>query len=138
MNSTNSHLGYLTLNTNNGYITSSSSALEWNNTAPTTTHFTVGNHTHLNASGGTYVAYLFAHDTDADSIIKCGDFTVSNNVQTAGQFFDTEFGFEPKYVTLKASSRAQEWKQYDTVRGLGYNINAVSYTHLTLPTKRIV
>ena len=123
MNSTNSHLGYLTLNTNNGYTTSSSSALEWNNTAPTTTHFTVGNHTQLNASGGTYVAYLFAHDTDADSIIKCGNFTVSNNVQTAGQFFDTEFGFEPMHVTLKAISRSQEYKVYDTARGLGFNQN---------------
>tara|TARA_B100000212_G_scaffold24145_1_gene16054 strand:+ start:1279 stop:3402 length:2124 start_codon:yes stop_codon:yes gene_type:complete len=119
-NSGSGHLGYLRLNANSAFQTSSS---QWNDTAPTTTHFTVGSAQDTNGSGGTYVAYLFAHDTDADSIIKCGDFTVSNNAQTAGQFFDTEFGFEPNYVTLKATSRAQEWKQYDTVRGLGYNLN---------------
>ena len=52
----------------------------WWYTAPTSTDFTVGSNVDVNASGGTYVAYLFAHN-DGDGgfnggdIIKCGSYT---------------------------------------------------------------
>jgi hypothetical protein len=60
----------------------------WNNTAPTATQFTVGTKDGTNASGGTYVAYLFAHDAggfgDAgtDSVVSCGSYT--GNGSTSG------------------------------------------------------
>jgi hypothetical protein len=38
----------------------------WNSTNPTASEFTVGTNTLVNASGATYVAYLFAHDPSAD------------------------------------------------------------------------
>ena len=34
----------------------------WYDTAPTTTQFTLGYNSNVNASGGSYVAYLWAHD----------------------------------------------------------------------------
>ena len=37
-----------------------SSSATWNNTAPTSTHFTVGTNTDVNGSGSNYIAYLFA------------------------------------------------------------------------------
>ena len=48
--------------------------------APTSTSFTLGPNVNgaplLNASGATYVAYLFAHDATSDGIIQCGSYTV--------------------------------------------------------------
>ena len=37
-------------------------AAMWNNTDPTSTHFTVGTNSNVNGSGRTFVAYIFAHD----------------------------------------------------------------------------
>ncbi len=37
----------------------------WNDTDPTKNQFTVGSSTKVNASGGTYIAYIFAHGTGA-------------------------------------------------------------------------
>ena len=57
----------------------------WNDTAPTSTDFTVSNNNLNNGNGATYVAYLFAHndgdgdfgpDSDQD-IIKCGSSLVA-------------------------------------------------------------
>ena len=48
----------------------------WNDTLPTDVDFTVGTADNTNASGETYVAYLFAHDTDPDEgMIQCGSYT---------------------------------------------------------------
>ena len=69
----------LTLNTTAAADTSSA---YWNNTNPTSTHFTLGNAGGpRNENGVSYVAYLFAHDEqeygeDSDeAIIKCGSYT---------------------------------------------------------------
>ena len=48
---------YLRLNTNNGEATS---ADLWNNTAPTSTNFSLGSGNAVNKNGDNYVAYLFA------------------------------------------------------------------------------
>jgi len=56
-------------------------ATRWNSTTPTSTVFSLGTEATVNASGGTYVAYLFAHDAggfgDAgdQSVVKCGSYT---------------------------------------------------------------
>ena len=44
----------------------------WNSTAPTAAHFTVGNNAGVNASGGSYVAYLFA---EVPGFSKFGSYT---------------------------------------------------------------
>ena len=65
----------------------SDSSTRWNDTAPTSTEFTLGNESSVNGSGISYVAYLFAHndddgefgpDGDAD-IIKCGSYAGSDH-----------------------------------------------------------
>ena len=92
----------------------------WNNTAPTSSVFTVGTHAEVNADGGTYVAYLFAHDEevfgpDSDKkIISCGNYT--GNGSTAGPVVNA--GLEPQWLLIKRSSGTEEWLLLDTMRGL--------------------
>jgi hypothetical protein len=93
----------------------------WLDTAPTTTNFRVGSDSTVNASGGTYVAYLFAHnDGDGDfgptgdqDIIKCGSYTGNGN--NTGVFVD--LGFEPQWVMIKKTSGTQDWNVIDVMRG---------------------
>jgi hypothetical protein len=91
----------------------------WNNTNPTSTHFTVGSSPTVNNNGGTYVAYIFAHEdasfgTDGDeSIIKCGTFTSSSFTTNV----DINLGFEPQFFLVKKSSGSGDWWMIDTMRG---------------------
>jgi len=98
-----------------------------NDTAPTATHFTVGDGALSNTNGQTYVAYLFAHN-DGDGkfgdgtqdIIKCGSYT--GNGSTTGPTVD--LGFEPQWVMLKRTDSADEWFMYDVMRGFDYSTTA--------------
>jgi len=94
----------------------------WNNTDPTDSVFTVGTDTDTNVSGGSFVAYIFAHnngdgefgpDGDAD-IIKCGSYT-GNGASPAGPIVD--LGFEPQWLLIKNTSASANWYIYDTMRG---------------------
>lgn len=82
-----------------------------NNTAPTASVFTVHSNANVNGSGGTYVAYLFAHD--APGLIQCGTFTA--NASGAGT---ATLGWRPQFILLKASSTTGDWLMYDTTRGI--------------------
>jgi hypothetical protein len=84
----------------------------WNSTAPTSSVFSVGTDATVNASGGTYVAYLFAHDTDADGIIQCGSFTTDGSGNAS-----VNLGWEPQYILFRAVSNGQNWRIGDTMRG---------------------
>ena len=84
------------------------------------TTFTIGSANDVNASGGTYVAYLFAHndgdgtfgpDGDQD-IIKCGSYT--GNGSTDGT--EVDLGFEPQWVLIKNSGASYNWQIYDNMR----------------------
>ena len=105
--------GYMTLNS-----TSSKSSYTglWNNTAPTSTQFTV--YDDLNATGATFIAYLWAHnnndgefgpDGDQD-IIKCGGWSSSGS-QTVN------LGFEPQWILLRPTGVTANWAVYDVMRG---------------------
>ena len=96
-----------------------------NDTAPTSTHFTVGaaaaSGGDFNTNGATYVAYLWAHndgdgefgpDSDAD-IIKCGSYT--GNGSTDGPEID--LGFEPQWLLVKNASASANWTLLDVMRG---------------------
>ena len=94
----------------------------WNDTAPTSTQFTVGVDSAINYNGRSYVAYLFAHndgdgefgpDGDQD-IIKCGSYT-GNGSTPAGPIVD--LGFEPQWLLIKNATAAANWYIYDTMRG---------------------
>jgi hypothetical protein len=117
---------YLILDANN-YEASGSSI--WNNTTPTSTNFTVGTNGAVNGSGGTYVAYIFAHDdaqfgTDGDeSIIKCGNYT-GNYTSTS----PINLGFEPSFVIIKGTSENTDfdWRMFDNMRGVNTGSNDIS------------
>ena len=117
-----------------------SSSGYWNNTAPTATEFTVGTSGNANASGGTYVAYLFAHNNsnggfgangDQD-IIKCGSFTTDSS---GSALVGPDLEFEPQWVLLKnaTSTQSGNWWVVDIIRGFssrGYNTNTGKTSYL--------
>ena len=86
----------------------------WNSTAPSSTEFTLGDNGNTNASGDTYVAYLFAHDTASDGLIQCGSYT--GNGSTDGP--EINLGWQPQWVILKSSSHAGNWFVFDNMRGI--------------------
>jgi hypothetical protein len=99
----------------------------WNSSPPTSSVFSVGTDAGVNASGGTYVAYLFAHDaggfgaSDTDSIITCGSY-----VGTLNQ--EINLGWEPQFLLVKdiSGGTATSWYMYDNIRGFtsyAYNQN---------------
>jgi hypothetical protein len=81
---------------------------------PTSTTFTVEQDNSVNASGASYVAYLFGHDTSADGYIQCGSYT--GNGSTTGPEID--LGWKPSWILIKDASTSGNWVVYDTVRGL--------------------
>ncbi|MDB4455517.1 hypothetical protein N9117_02525 [Akkermansiaceae bacterium] len=98
----------------------------WNNTAPTSTEFTVDN-AYVNYSGDTYVAYLFAHnDGDGEfgpnsdqDIIKCGNYSGNGNGEYDDNGTEVNLGFEPQWVLIKSSTWYNgNWMMFDTMRGI--------------------
>lgn len=86
-----------------------------NSTYPTSTEFSVGEFADTNASGGSYVAYLFAHDTASTSMIKCDSYT--GNGSTTGPEID--LGWQPQWIMIKnASSGSTNWAIFDVERGI--------------------
>jgi hypothetical protein len=67
-----------------------------------------------NASGESYVAYLFAHNaggfglTGTDNVISCGSFTGNTTVN---------LGYEPQWILLKNSGASENWYIQDVARG---------------------
>jgi len=106
---------YLTLNSTTA---STSSTNFWGTSDPTSTDFGF-NAFDWGLSGGTYVAYLFAHDaggfglTGTDNVISCGSFTTDGSSNAT-----ITLGWEPQWVLFKSSSSsAQGWKILDNMRG---------------------
>ena len=97
----------------------------WDNTEPTSTVFSVGDNSGVNASGDSYVAYLFAHDaggfglTGTDNVISCGSFTAP--VQTT---FNISLGYEPQFLLVKKTSGVGDWYLIDVMRGFNSFANA--------------
>ena len=89
--------------------------------APTSTTFTVGGFSPVNANGATYVAYLFAHDaggfglTGTDNVISCGSY-VGNGSATGPV---VTLGYEPQWLLVKnATNGPTSWTLVDNMRGL--------------------
>ena len=103
--------GTLELNTNAAANTSSS-----RQTPFSTTNFqvTANGTTGWNESGSNYIAYLFAHDTSADSNIKCGSFTAGSSTETT-----VDLGWKPQWLMIKIVSTTGDWRILDSERGIG-------------------
>ena len=96
----------LSLSENAGAYTDSSI---WNNTAPTSSVFTVGNGGATNQNGANQLAYCF-HSVDGFS--KVGSYT--GNGSSDGTFVYT--GFRPQWVMVKNVDGVSDWHIKDTKR----------------------
>ncbi len=122
-NTSDPETDYLILNT--GAATADDSAW-WNDTAPTSSVFTVGTDHSVNASGENYVAYLFAHNNNDggfgepgdQDIIKCDTYT--GNGSTDGPTIT--LGFEPQFfMTKRTDGSSGSWEVVDTMRGFTFD-----------------
>jgi hypothetical protein len=106
---------YLVLNSTAAVATG---ATRWNSTTPTSSVFSVGTDATVNASGGTYVAYVYAHNaggfglTGTDNVISCGGGACVDGYLTAS------LGFEPQWVLVKGATVVQDWYINDSMRGM--------------------
>jgi hypothetical protein len=108
---------YLVLNTT---ASAATGATWWNSTTPTSAVFSVGTDASVNASGGTYVAYIFAHDaggfgtSGTDNVVSCGSFNTNGSGSAT-----VSLGYEPQFVMWKlASGGTEDWYIMDSARGL--------------------
>ena len=90
-------------------------ATTWQDTAPTSTVYSIGTYTDINASGGTMVAYAWR---SIQGFSKFGSFIGNGNAD--GPF--VYLGFRPAMVIVKDTGAAVGWGMYDHKRN-GYNDN---------------
>jgi len=83
----------------------------FNNTAPTSSVFSIGTVNQMNGSGRTFVAYLFA---TVANVSKVGSFTQSGATNVDCGFT----GDTPSFLLLKRTDDTDNWRVYDAVRGL--------------------
>ena len=81
----------------------------WNDTAPTSSVWSMGNHDGTNLSNLTYVAYLFA---EKQGFSKFGKYTGNGNAD--GTFVYT--GFRPAFTIIKKTNNTQAWIMWDNKR----------------------
>ena len=110
---------YLVLNSTAATATG---ATRWNSTTPTSSVFSLGTDASVNASAGTYVAYIFAHDaggfglTGTDNVISCGSFTTDGSGNAT-----VSLGYEPQWIMTKGASGTSptdNWFMKDNMRGM--------------------
>jgi Protein of unknown function (DUF1566) len=108
---------YMVLNSTAGKATGTT---RWNSTTPTSTVFSLGTDATVNASGSTYVAYLFAHDaggfgaSGTDNVVSCGSYT--GNGSATGPVID--LGWEPQWLLIKSATQGgEDWQLFDVMRG---------------------
>jgi len=86
----------------------------WKN-APTSTHFTVGSQTRVNADNGQYIAMLFASVSNVSSV---GSFTGDG---TNNGSHEITCGFTPRFIIIKCVTSGvnySHWRVWDSLNGL--------------------
>ena len=86
-----------------------STSVYWNNTAPTSTHFTVGNGNAVNQNNKNYIAMLFAN---VSGISAVGSYTGGPFAQ------EITLGFQPRFVLIKGVESGKNWVVLDSTRGM--------------------
>ena len=84
---------------------------KWSDEAPTSSVFTVGDSSQLNASGNTSIGYLWS---EKQGFSKFGSYTGNGNAD--GTFVYT--GFRPAMVIIKVTSTTSSWRIYDAKRDI--------------------
>ena len=113
------------LNTNDTWTNTGSDNAAFGSFVHSDTTFTLGAGSRLNdtnASGGEYVAYLFAGTADSASqifgdnadegVIKVGSYTGNGTDKTVS------VGFEPQWVIIKNTANTDDWWVVDMMRGV--------------------
>jgi hypothetical protein len=122
-NTANPETDYLVLNT----TAATADALDrWNDTAPTSSVFSLGDGVEVNTNTEDYVAYCFA---EVEGFSKFGSYT--GNASADGPFVYT--GFRPAFIMIKnsTSGAGPSWQIRDNKR-VGYNpANAILYPNLS-------
>ena len=107
----------------NSTLAAATASNRWNDTAPTSSVFTIGDSSTVNTSSATYIAYLFAHDAGGFPVsgggstngISCGSYT--GNGSTTGPVIT--LGYEPQWLMIKNTANATtEWVILDNMRGI--------------------
>ena len=114
-----------------GSAAESASSSQFNNTAPTSSHFTVGNDGDTNLDGDNIIAMLFA---SVDGISKVGYYDGSST--SSAQTITT--GFQPRFLMIKrinASGSSSAWINVDTTRGWVSGDDKVNYFNLTVASE---
>ena len=113
----------------NGTAAQTASSAMWNNTAPSSTVFTISNDSAVSGNGQSHVAYCFAPVAGYSAI---GYYT--GNGSTDGPF--VYMGFRPRWFMSKRSDTAgNDWVIMDTSRDT-YNVaNQQLYADLNLATE---
>ena len=92
----------------------------WNDTAPTSSVFTLGDHDRVNKNGNIYIAYCFAAK---QGYSKFGNY--KGNGIANGVF--VYLGFKPAFVIVKSSTKAsQSWHHLTGEISTGTNLNPVT------------
>ena len=81
----------------------------WNNTAPTATHFSVGEVPNANAQNTQIIAMLFA---SVSGISHVGSYSGSGSTGNA-----QNIGFQPRYLLIKRRNATSDWMQFNSVSG---------------------
>jgi hypothetical protein len=98
----------ITLNSTAARITTGASVY-WNDTAFTSSVFTVNTHAGVNGDGNTMLCYCFA---DVPGYSKFGGYTGNDNAN--GPYIP--LGFKPAFIMLKNITAAGGWPMYDNAR----------------------
>jgi len=81
----------------------------------------------VNQSGGSYVAYIFAHDSTAPGVISCGSYT--GNGSTTGPV--VTLGWEPQFLIVKRADVAGDWIMLESYRDGTNPRSAALYANTT-------
>jgi len=107
------------LNATNEFDTDSA---PWNDTAPTSTVFTVGTKDATNKSGDEFIAYCWYSVAEYSKIGTYNGTGGANTINT---------GFAPRFLLIKRTDSSGSWRLYDRARDTGslptridYNLNA--------------
>jgi len=90
---------------------------DWNDVSPTSSVVTVGTSSRTNASGQSYICYVFS---EKQGYSKFGSYTGNGNAN--GTFVYT--GFKPAFVIIKKTSATAPWDMFDDTRNVINPVNS--------------
>ena len=121
-NFSNPHHYYVELNANGADI---NSTIMMNDTAPTSSLFSLGSDPSVNVNSGTYVAYSWA---EIPGYSKFGTYK-GNGSTSNGSYI--HLGFRPALIIMKKFSGSDSWEMHDSTRTSYNNMKAALFPSST-------